>query len=273
MNKRLLGPVAAMGLLAVASSAWATVVPDGYWGANGHNEGDIIGDAATFDVKSAEASLSGGILTVKINTNFAGKAGSDSSYTYNNADQHAGVGYGDLFLSTGWSPNGTAVDHYTNDNAANGNHWTYGFVLDNHYGSGGTGELYALHDPIANDNNPGVYLSDNTTHCSSGCIFRNGQETEVATGGNYAGVGTGVSGNWVVGADFLSFTFNLAQLNALPGAGLNPGNLGFHWNMTCGNDTIEGKLSVPEPDTIALLGMGLFGFGFVRRRKPGERRS
>ena len=43
-----------------------------------------------------------------------------------------------------------------------------------------------------------------------------------------------------------------------------------HWAMLCGNDVIEGTVAAPtqvsEPSVVALLGLGLLGLGFARRR-------
>ncbi|MCP4408748.1 MAG: PEP-CTERM sorting domain-containing protein, partial [Gammaproteobacteria bacterium] len=47
----------------------------------------------------------------------------------------------------------------------------------------------------------------------------------------------------------------------------NNGQVAIHWGMTCANDVIEGEVSVPEPTTLALLGIGLLAIPFARPRR------
>jgi hypothetical protein len=43
------------------------------------------------------------------------------------------------------------------------------------------------------------------------------------------------------------------------------GNFGVHYTISCGNDVILG--SVPEPAILTLLGLGIFGVAFFRRKR------
>jgi hypothetical protein len=254
--------VAVLGLMAVFSSASATTLGDTYQGSNGHGYDDVISGSGvhTYDIDGMDASLSGNQLTVTIHTNFAGNAGVESQWTRNNT----GIGYGDLFLSTGWTPYGSSP--YSADDAANGNHWTYAFSLDNPLdNSGGIGTVYALGAGNSSNHNPDALLSDYFIDCS-GCVFRNGQE--VAVDKNLA-TATSNTGTWTVGDGFVSFSFDTAGLD------LDPSNFGFHWTMYCGNDVIEGlgqATAVPEPAPVGLflLGLGVIGLGIVRQRKTAR---
>jgi len=263
MKTKLPLSIAVLCLMAIFSSAWATPVSDSYHGANGHGYGDVISGTGvtTYNIDSMDASLSGNRLTVTIYTNFAGHAGIESQWTRN----HTGIGYGDLFLSTGWTPNGS--NPYDGDNAANGNHWTYAFSLDDRLNnSGGHGTVYALGAGNSSNHNPDVLLSNHFITCGGGCIYRDGQAVAVDTS---LATATKNTGSWTVGDGFLSFSLDTAGLD------LDPDNLGFHWTMYCGNDVIEGlghAAVVPEPKPFGffLLGIGLIGLGVMRQRKTAR---
>lgn len=256
--------IAVLGLVAVFSAASATPVTDQYDGANAHGRGDVISAPAVhiYDIDGMDATLSGHQLTVTIYTNFAGNAGVESQWTTG----QTGIGYGDLFLSTGWTPYGSSP--YDSDNAANGNHWTYAFSLDDALdNTGGNGLVYALGAGTTGNHNPDALLSDHFISCGTSCIFRNGQEVAVDTS---LATATNNTGTWTVGNGFVSFSFDTTGLN------LDPDSLGFHWTMYCGNDVIEGlaqATSVPEPAPVGLFlfGMGLIGLGVVRQRKTARK--
>lgn len=261
MKKKLPRWIVALGLMVVFSGAGATVVNDTYHGGNGHGYGDVIGPA-TYKIDSMDSSLSGTQLTVTIYTNFAGNAGIEQQWTKNNT----GIGYGDLFLSSGWTPNGSSP--YTNDTAANGNHWTFAFSLDDPLSnSGGNGAVYALGVGSNSNHNPDVLLSNDFMNCAGHCVYRDGQAVAV---NKSKATATGNTGTWTVGNGFLSFSFDTA------GLGLDVNSFGFDWTMYCGNDVIQGLADptvVPEPAPVGLflVGMGLIGLGVVRRRKIAQR--
>jgi len=263
MKMKLPKCVAVLGLMAMFSSVSATPLTDTYRGGDGHGYGDVISDAGVdiYDVQGMDASRSGSVLTVTIYTNFAGNAGVESRWTRNGT----GIGYGDLFLSSGWDPHGSGF--YDTDNAANGNHWTYAFALDDAFSTtGGIGTIYALGAGTAGNHNPDALLSDHFMKCSSGCVYRNGQEVAVNTARASA---TNTTGTWTVGNGFLSFSFDTSGLD------LDPDNFGFHWTMYCGNDVIEGlgPVTVPEPATadVFLLGLGLIALVVMRQRKAAAK--
>jgi len=246
-----------VSMLAVQVSQ-AAIIADNYVGANDHGWGDVIGDAADFDILGLEGELNGNILTVSIRTNFAGK-GDDGLFDWATVSGN-GIGYGDLFLSAGWNPNGDAP--YTGDDNSTGNVWSYGFALDNRYMSEsqvGRGTLYSLNGPNNADN---ILMSDDFLNAGT---FRNGQEVAVNTLADVTAISPG---SWNIDADnkLINFYIDLTGTTLL-GADV----IGLHWGETCGNDVIEGGLSVspvPVPAAVWLFASGLLGLVGVARRNP-----
>jgi hypothetical protein len=248
--------------LLAASAASAVTIQDNYWGAQpgiyssstnsaspypGYANRDVIEDPTTtaFDIQNMNVSQVGNNLVVTISTNYSG--GID------------GTTYGDLFLSTtGWHPDTTvwsgcnataaqALSNYACDNLSHtGTQWN--FAVDSN------GNLYSV-------NNSNILTTDQVYGSANpnNWIYRSGQATGIR-GGTLISTGSADFSHAGPGG-YVSYTIDLNSLGSFS-------DLGLSWNMTCGNDTIQGDYSVPEPGTMGLLGLGLLGAGFAMRRRP-----
>lgn len=259
--------LALLGLL-----AWGTAGAYGiddfgavhYEGYDDHGKGDVIGDRGLFEIYGANVRRSGGWLTVDIFTNFAGRADDGLFARYTTGGR--GIGYGDLFLSAGWNPHGTIP--YPDDHHANGNLWSYGFVLwDRWSANGGSGTLYEL---AGATNDANALLSGD--FMTGSAIWRDHQEVAVdtagpvralANGGSWSIFGDGVAGG---GDDFLRFVLDVRGTSLADAP-----YIGLHWGMTCANDVIEGVAYVPEPHGTALLAAGLLALGGTTRGRTRRR--
>lgn len=281
--RSILAGLLALGLV----SAWAaparadSVLTDTYWGGDpvGTGDADRIG-TSRFEIDKITVSASGNKLTVKVYTNFVnGGAGSS-----------VGAKLGDLFFSTdGWAATGTGPQ-YTADNWGSTGHedWEFAVTLDDYTGwnydstsatnrigvASGTATLYQIgNNTTYVDGNAGAHasLTDGAIvlsdyYWNSG--YRGLQEVRYSAAGDTGETVIDSAGTWKVlqdgsGAYYLEYVITSS---AVATAFYN-GQLGVHWAMNCGNDTISGLVPVPEPATIGLMAAGVALLGIRARRK------
>ena len=251
----LFAAVVSLMLFASQAAAITTTINDGYWGATETDRAtngarDVVGTFSAFNIDKAVVSVTPSLLTIDIYTNFDPTRRNTGDWT---TGTDLDIDHGDLFLSTdGWNPFGTGP--YSSDDSSNGEDWELALVMDDHegeVGDSGTAGLYAV---------GGILETDYPQH------FREGQETQVdVQESKYIGAGRW---QYLANDPYAILRYTIAWTTVAP---LMDGyELGIHWTMTCGNDVIEGGAAVPEPGTMALLGMGLLGAVPLRRKNKAQ---
>lgn len=181
---------------------------------------------------------------------------------YDFSSGYGGYYSGDIFLSIDDLPQYGDIYRVTNDqqNYEIAKNYGYEFVLDLSFNgtSGHTYRVYSLEDNTVlqtayyqqnEGSSPWRYVSGGTelTQYAGTFSFDSG-----LTDSN-----TGFSG----GTHYLLTGFDLSFLG-------HDMEFVSHFTMGCGNDNLMGKGTVvPEPSTMLLLGSGLVGLAFCRRRK------
>jgi hypothetical protein len=268
--------------LGIASPASAVVVQDTYWGGlNTYNpsNGDVIGDASVFDIKSMEVTRVGSALHVTVHTPYAGMAGTNKAL---------GTGYGALFFSTTGVTLNASKPNYGKDQYTPGR-FNYAFVIPENPGSGNrsgsylagsmVGGLFALKADgtdveLSNANGSSVTYP---LEGNANVYIRQGQAVQfINDGENKAKAKAG--GSWSVDSlnDTISF---IIQDNNLLGNSFT-----ISWTMTCGNDVILGNVvlqdpgpgpgpdPVPLPAAFMLFAGGAAVIGAVSRRRQHPRK-
>jgi hypothetical protein len=240
-----------------AAPAHAAVLLDIYYGGldTWNYPSDVIGDPNTFGIDSAVIQRTAGTLQITINTNFAGKPGTAA------AD---GTGYGALFITPGknaWTPQGSGPNYF--DDQYQAGDWTYAASIpQNPNQTSGQGALYQTSGGAVVLSNVAGHSQTYPNDPTSPFYFRSGQAVQFAPGINQTGV-PGTFESWAIGSGTITFSI------------LDNGFLGddfaLSWAITCGNDVIQGQVSipqvsVPEPSTWPVLLAGILFMGALRLR-------
>lgn len=227
-----------------------------YWGGSVWNAspiayGDVIGEPY-YSVDKLESSIVDGKMQVILTGYYF------HSYL-NNLDDAGNFGPGDLYLQIGGYAKPAGSDpHYTTDTFTNSEGWDYVVSFSNNaiydFDYDATGSSALKMTQLPSGYNPGQW------------VYRQNQAWRGGYGTPLSNDVTMSFSDNALNPELSSMTFTFNTL----GGQLSP-EMGYHWDMMCGNDVVEGGGNpVPEPGTIVLLGLGLIGVTCI---KYGLRRN
>jgi hypothetical protein len=182
---------------------------------------------------------------------------------YNFKAGNSGYTSGDLFIST-TGAYGTPINSYGSYATVN-NSFGYEYVLDINWSTLAF-DVYRLD---STDTTKTAYYPQNQTGTATSNPW------QYVSGGTKVGSGTGSGGGLVTdsglsgwGSDNNHYAVSFDLGAVFDDANLHGGNFHSHFTMGCGNDNLigQGAIPAPEPSTLLLLGAGLIGLGFARRR-------
>lgn len=282
-----LSTLALSSVSASAGNIPATTIIDNYIGAgyagdvkNGDTNDNTNNTTSKYNINSLTVTRVDELLTVVIDTNFVG---------HNTGH----IDFGDLFMSTNVSASDAPWKPSSGSDTFHNTDWNYAYTIrdwerqdgsqpeswvDRNNENSGRGQLVSgftnsdlsYSNSTSNRHNQVVSLNSSTwggdyqsSSYSYDKVYYNGS-------GHNPTAGTGYS-DWTAGNNKLTFSFDVA------GTALATANqIAFRWAMSCANDIIEGLVSikdkpgspgtsVPEPQTILLMLLGMAGIAYRRK--------